>query len=590
MRHRFSIGPHATTVGFFLAAVLVMVAFHLVGTAYANGFALDLGSLNFPTPGYLTAAALWMPFGALAAILLAFAIVHGAGRSDRAQRLQAEWESLSDRRFLAWTMTAAVVIPFVIRRWMLHDAPLTDDESAYRFGAELLASGRLWAQSPSMKLFVDQNFIINDGRLYPAYFIGWQALMAPGVWFGATSLMNPLYSALTVPALIGVLTSLVGRSWARAGAVLFLAAPFIQITAATQLSHTTCLMALTWCLWMYLKLAETPASLRHHAAFAFAFGVAFCVRPQSTVPIGLPLLVAWALIIWRLDATTRARAVAAFAAPAGALALLFLGVLWAQNGSPWKIGYVRSAEYIIENRFRFTTFVTVDHNALPGFSFSQLGLSIARAASGLFRLNLDLFGWPSSLALLLFARPSASSGTRILWGMVGVSLVVQLFQNDWGIDTFGPVHALELALPILCLTIVGARYLSHWSVSSGFGAALLAALILTAWTGFVPIRLQAVRQIAAHLNVAFRAPEKVGLTRAIIFAPRPFAPPCGGAPKHFVFFRPTNDPDLTNDILWVNNVGPEENRRFVETLGGNKPGYTMRWTSQCEVALESLSR
>ncbi len=162
--------------------------------------------------------------------------------------------------------------------------------------------------------------------------------------------------------------------------------------------------------------------------------------------------------------------------------------------------------------------------------------------------------------------------------MVGVSLVVQLFQNDWGIDTFGPVHALELALPILCLTIVGARYLSHWPVSSGFGAALLAALILTAWTGFVPIRLQAVRQIAAHLNVALRAPEKVGLTRAIIFAPRPFAPPCGGAPKHFVFFRPTNDPDLTNDILWVNNVGPEENRRFVETLGGNKPGYTMRWT------------
>jgi len=174
---------------------------------------------------------------------------------------------------------------------------------------------------------------------------------------------------------------------------------------------------------------------------------------------------------------------------------------------------------------------------------------------------------------------------RVLWAMAGSSLLFQLFQRDWGIDTFGPVHAFELALPILCLTIAGARHLGDLQIARGFSAALLAALILTAWTGFVPVRLRAVRQIAAHINVALQAPQKAGLTRAIVFAPVPFTTMCGGTPAHFVFFRPTNDPDLRNDILWVNDLGLEENRRFVAAMGGDRPGYVLRWTPNCDVTL-----
>jgi hypothetical protein len=583
-----SASAYVTTAGFLLGAVLALASFHLLGAIYLNGFALDLGSLNFPTPGYLTAVAFWMPFGALAAVLLALALVQAAQLSGRMQQLAAEWESLPDRRFLIWATAAGFLIPFAIRHWVLHDAPLADDDAAYRFAAELLASGRLWVSSPPMKLFFDQNFMINDGRLYPVYFLGWPALMAPGVWIGATGLMNPIYSALTVPPLVGALGHLVGRSWARAGAVLFLSAPFLQIGAATELSHTTCLMALTWCLWVYLRITHEPTSLRLHAGFAFAFALAFCVRPQSALPLGLPLILAWLLTVWRLDPAPRARAALAFLAPAAVMALLFLGALWAQNGSPFRMGYARYAQYMIDNRFRFTTFTLVDLTAVPGFDFSQIGTSIARAASGLFRLNIDLFGWPASFALMLCARAAGSPGIRVLWTMTAASVLFQLFQRDWGTDTFGPVHAFELSLPILCLTIVGARQLTERMTPRGFPAALLAALIVTAWVGFIPVRLQAVRQIAAHINVALHAPDKAGLARAVIFSPRPFASPCGGSPRHFVFFRPTNDPDLENGILWVNDLGPEENRRFLSAVGGDRPGFGLRWTSRCDVELDPV--
>ena len=102
---------------------------------------------------------------------------------------------------------------------------------------------------------------------------------------------------------------------------------------------------------------------------------------------------------------------------------------------------------MVENNFRFTTFAAHDLTAVAGFDFSQVGPAIARTAIGMFRLNSDLFGWPSSFALLLFALPALARGTRLLWAMVGSYLLLMLFQRDWGIDTFGPVHAFELVSP-----------------------------------------------------------------------------------------------------------------------------------------------
>jgi hypothetical protein len=163
------------------------------------------------------------------------------------------------------------------------------------------------------------------------------------------------------------------------------------------------------------------------------------------------------------------------------------------------------------------------------------------------------------------------------------------------------MHAFELALPVLVLTIAGARDLSErltWAQTedvhpprwrwSAFPPALLAALMVTAWLGFVPVRLEAVRQIAAHVNVALRAPATAGLHRAVIFAPWPFAPRCNDGPAHFVLFRPVNDPDLRNDVLWVNHVGVDEDRRLVASLPG-RTGYILQWKPTCEVTLIPLT-
>jgi hypothetical protein len=584
----------------FGAAALTLAAFHLIGAVYLDGYVLDLRSVNFPGTRYTLFVAFWTFLGGLSTALLALALARRFGSPERFDRLVAEWNAIPERRFLIAACAAAFAMPLLLRIGVLHGAPLTDDESAYRFAAELLASGRLWVPSPPLKLFFDQNFIVNDGRMYAVYFLGWPALLVPGVWLGMPGIVNPVLSALTVPPLFRALRWFAGPSWARGGVLLFLTAPFIQIGAATELAHTACLMALTWSLWLYLRTLADDASPRDHAGFAFMFALAFCIRPQSAVPVGLPLVASWCWNVVRLDAGRRVRAIVAFLVPTTLLAALFLGSLWAQTGSPWRVGYARYGQYMLENDLQFTTFGPADLTAVPGFDFSQIGPALARTALGLFRLNSDLFGWPSSFALIVLGLPVvAGRRTRVLWAMFGSFLLLMLFQSDWGIDSFGPVHAFEVSLPILCLTIVSARNLSErvaWADGahrprwtwSAFAPCLLASLMITAWLGFVPIRLEGVRQIAKHVNVALRAPERAGLHRAVVFATWPFAPACGGGPGHFVIFRPVNDPDLRNDVLWVNHVSVEEDRRLLATLR-DRTGYVMRWVPGCTVTLLPLA-
>ena len=568
----------------FASAVLALVAFYLFGVAFLDGFALDLGSLNIPTPRYLSFVALWTVCGATSAVVLALALSEHGGSPGWIGRSIAWWTARPGPWFLAGSCATAVLIPVLIRVWLLNRAPLADDEGAYRFAAQLLASGRLWVASPPLKLFVDQNFMINDGRLYPAYFLGWPALLGVGVWLHAPILVNPVLSALTVPPLAQLLNRLAGREWVKPGVVLFLSSPFIQVAASTELSHTACLMALTWCLALYFRTEDADSSWRHHAGFAFFAALAFCIRPQAAVPLGLPIVRSWGLRVWGMPPAARLRPVLAFVVPATLLAALFLGGLWAQNGSPWLTGYARYGRYLVENDFRFTTFDPSILTSVVGFDFSDIPMAIGRALGGLVRLNFDLFGWPSSLALLALALPDRSRQARLLWAMVGSYVVLMLFQRDWGIDTFGPMHAFEPALAILVLTMVGARNLGRKLTEQRTSQFLVASLTITACIGFIPVRLEGVRQIARHINVALRAPERAGLHRAVIFTPMPLTPPCTGVPAHFVFFHPTNDPDLQNDILWVNHVSDRDDLRFIETLPG-RTGYVLQWTPSCDVRL-----
>ena len=102
-----------------------------------------------------------------------------------------------------WTVglaVAAFAMAVFTHLVILQRTPVTDDESTYLFAAQHLGDMRLWVTSPADKLFWDRAFMINDGRWYTQYFLGWPALLAPFTALGVSALANPIYFSLTIPA------------------------------------------------------------------------------------------------------------------------------------------------------------------------------------------------------------------------------------------------------------------------------------------------------------------------------------------------------------------------------------------------------
>lgn len=578
-------------VGVFLAWTFV-----LVGEHYVHDYELDLGSLTFPAPRYFAFISLWLFFGLLAAAALTFGITsllvdRGNGHPHPFGLVYRG----SDRVWIAVAAVAGAVIPAAIRAFVLNDAPVVDDASAYQFSAELLASGRLVVESPPDKLFFDRQFMINDGRLYSQYFLGWPALMVPGVWLGVPGYVNALYSALTVPAVFLVLRRLTGSTGARVGVILYLGSPLLMMAAATQMAHTTCFAALAWLTWFVLRSRDDDGPAWAHACVALAFSVAFFIRPLTAVGAGVPLLVWWAMGAWRRPLPQRLRAGAAFAVVAVLFGALFLAVNHAQNGSFSRVAYQAMTDYARSNDYRFTTYGDGSGETIDWARDADA--SVATAGVALVRLNPAVFGWPCSLFLALFAVRSRRA--RPLWASLAFFFVAHLNVRSIGVDSFGPTHYVEASWPILILSVAGLRaaYVrvrswrqrlgvpAAWELAAPVACSVLVALALLC---YVPPRLAALERVGRGVNLALRAPERAGLRDAVIFSPAPFVPRCATAPtRHWVFFRPNNDPDLDNSVLWVNDLGERANLDFMRGFP-TRHGYRLVWGQGCEPVLHAL--
>lgn len=583
----------------FAAGGLLLVLLHAATGELMGGTELDLGtSLNLPTVGYGRFLAVWTFFASLCAAAFTLGILRLAGGGRRASSVIEAWKGASDRKWIVYASVFAFLIPAALRIFLLAGAPLTDDESAYRLMAQVLAAGKVYADSPPLELFFDNRFLINDGKLYAHFFIGWPALLAPGVALGLGGFMNAVYSALTVPALFAVLRRLAGSGWARVGALLFLASPMLMVAAATETAHTSCVAALAWCTLLCLKSRDDGAPWWVHGAFATAFCVAFFIRPTSALGVGVPLLVWW--LAGQLRGRS-VRAVVAFAIPAVAMAALFLCVNRWQTGSFFEVAYQRAFTYAESNGFRFSLWPEgYDGDAFSELGYQGLGRSLAVAAAGLFRLNVSLWGWPCSLLFAMLA------GRGTLRATLGLSLLSYLAfhatTNNVGIDTFAPMHFFEMAWPVLLLTVCGLERLTAalratdrdsapWRASAVPVAAVV-ALTATSLLSYVPVRFAAIERVADNVAMPSETLRRMNVGPSVVFAPEPFIHYCASAPAEgWVFSRPNNDPRLENPVLWVNHLSLEKDKLLMRRMFPNRQGLVMAWDRRCHVVylpLETL--
>ncbi len=575
----------------FATAALLLLLLHAAASELMLGSELDLGtSLNLPTPGYARYLALWMFFGSLAAAAFTLGLVRIFGSGERPSRFAAVWNHASDRKWMVYASVFGFLIPAALRTFLIGGVPLTDDESAYRFMAQVLATGKVYADSPPLKLFFDNRFMINDGKLYAHFFIGWPALLAPGMLLGIGGFMNAIYSALSVPALFAVLRRLVGGGWARAGALLYLSSPMLMVAAATETAHTSCVAALAWFTWFCLRSRDKDSPWWVHGAMATAFCVAFFIRPTSALGVGLPLLLWWLLGLKRGSAV---RSAIAFAIPAITLAALFLTVNKLQTGSYFEVAYQHAYTYAAGNDFRFSLWPEgYDGGAFSELEYRDPERSLAITAASLFRLNISLLGWPCSLLFVMFVGRGKLRGTLVL--SLLSYLALHFYTSNVGIDTFAPMHYFEMAWPVLLLTVCGLERLTtsltafdrppaRWRVSA-LPAAALGALALTSLLSYVPVRFAAIERVADNIAMPRQTLRQMQVGPSVVFVPEPFIRYCASAPTEgWVFSRPNNDPRLENPVLWVNHLSIEKNKLLMSRSFPDRQGFVMAWDRRCHV-------
>ncbi len=91
------------------------------------------------------------------------------------------------------------------------------------------------------------------------------------------------------------------------------------------------------------------------------------------------------------------------------------------------------------------------------------------------------------------------------------------------------------------------------------------------------MRLHALSIIASSVNAPEDALKARGISHAVIFTAGLFVDQqCIAPTRHFVYFRPNNDPGLRNDILWANHLGWQEDMGLMKWFPGRTP-YLMTW-------------
>lgn len=583
-----------------MVAGLFLFSFYAICRKFLSGFALDLGSPTIPAPHYGLFLFYWNMLGTGAAVMIALGFVRLLSYYGRYDVFSKCYNFLQGKICLIVGSITAFAIPIAIRIFILQQAPVTDDESCYRFMAQLLMSGRLTADSPPMKLFFDHGSMINDGKLYAEYTVGWPALMVPGLWLGISGFINALYSFLTVPPLFMIVRRIAGNIWANFAIFLYLISPMLMIAAATEMSHTTCLMALTWTLWFALLGQRDDVSWWNHFALGLSFSTAFFIRPTSTLGVGLPILVWWGMKVFSGSCSKRISSITAFLIPLVGMATLFLLVNKVQNDSFLLMSYQRIISYSRENGFRFSDFNFKEVGTLHAFWFGSPLNALALTMVALLRLNSSFFGWPVSLFFVCFAGLKGIA--RFMWFSVICFCGIHFFLEDSGIDSFGPVHYFEITLPFLILSVLGLRNLTltmerlddvckKGKISSitwkFIPVTLVAGFVLVAFLTYIPAHFHSLRRIGNALSIPLTL-EKT-LTNAMMFVPFPFVDMCASAPtRHFVWWWPNNDPDLQNNILWLNHITVADDRKIMKYFPG-RAAYVMTWTDNCTLKLLELN-
>ncbi|MEZ4387110.1 MAG: glycosyltransferase family 39 protein [Candidatus Krumholzibacteriia bacterium] len=428
---------------------------------------------------------------------------------------------------------------------VLQQQPVYDDEFTYLFEAQTLGSGRLVAPAPpAPECFENVFIILRDGIWAGKYTSGHPLILALSAALGWVRLL-PILLASLVPWLTYLIAVEVhDRRTGLLAAGLFVLSPFFIVLSSSLMNHGTCLFCLAVFTLGYLR-ARARRRWMWGVLAGLALGLAFNIRPQSAVAVGLPFA-AWSLLRLRERGERRALLAAGLAVVLGFLP----GLVYA--------GYYNHAVTGSWHRFPFMLLedprppLSAFLGRGPGHTlWTGLGYDLLNV----WRLNLALFGWGASLvpvAVWLW-RDRRTAHDRVWLGVAGVLFAIYAGFPSPGVLELGPRYLAPLLIPLMIWSARGLLLLHELAIGRGWPRALVPAFVavsvVLALVTFTREQARNLHQITTEVARPYRFVEARGLHRAIVLVRA--KPPSG-----WVFGLRNNHPDLDrNDVIYIKLTG-----------------------------------
>lgn len=273
-----------------------------------------------------------------------------------------------EKKFLAIVFIVTLSITLIIRLWVVGTYPLISDEFSYLFEADLIAHGKIYAKSPPMPRFFRTQNIVNDGKWYSKYTIGWPLLLAGGKLLGIEWAVAPLCAAVSVLLLYLAAKAVLGKEEAFIAVIFLIVSPFFVLMSCTYFPHTASGMFTLALIYFMFKSFDSD-STKYTAGAGFSLLMLILIRPADAALVAMGLI---PTLIYYLDYKNPVKFVKRYI-PTVALAALGVAVLAlvnkAQTGDPLLFAFIKHTP---EEKWGFGTF---GHNPLRGlwdFFFAML--------------------------------------------------------------------------------------------------------------------------------------------------------------------------------------------------------------------------
>jgi hypothetical protein len=206
------------------------------------------------------------------------------------------WQEVADRvmavpnRAFAIGVAAIVFAASAFMAWYAFDrGPTTADSVAQLWHARMLLDGRLsLPMDPNREFFTIDN-VIGRPRWMSQFPIGGPAIHTPGLLLGATWLLNPVLTAVTVLLVYKLGRAAFGEAQGRAAAAVFATSPMVLLMGGTHMNHPATAM---FVLVAFVALsawvsAGTVQRIRATSAIIGAsIGAAMTIRPLDAIVAG----------------------------------------------------------------------------------------------------------------------------------------------------------------------------------------------------------------------------------------------------------------------------------------------------------------